>query len=369
MSTLVQAILELNDYRPSFDEEDTFITDVQGLTHFLFCSDLCTGKSYEQLKDAGIRNIYLGIFSRYNENRPPPVYLYLVIDKISKTEYRVKKSKVRIPNNIHTFIQQFHPNHKEYIAMQPVNPTYTIPIFINKQSNKPLVPELRLQRFKDLLGKRKVPLCGSMRRPENSHQLLESEIDFIVLDIDLETKTAEVTWLNSDIQINAANMEIAISFMHNEDDISSLNYAYIQPRLDYSMISHEVAPSLYAKQLFDYPVAMRAVLDGRAVTRKAWGSMKFISYTPTQKLAGCELWSKYNRAAAGNNSEVLIHGNITLNDAGQISPYTMTNEDLVATDWGICDWVERRHETELRDAAKGDCVKVDDMADAIETES
>lgn len=371
MTTLTQAILELNDYSKLFNAADEFTTDVKGITHFLFCGDLCTGKSYEQLKDAGIRNIYIGIFSRYNESRPAPIYLYLVIGKLSATEYCVKKSNVNIPLMLYAYLQKFHPEYKEQKLMQPVNPqqTYDVSVFINKQSNKPLVPELRLLRFKELLEERKLPLGGSMGRPESAHLLHDSEVSFIVLDIDLETKTAKIAWLNPDIQINPANVEVAIAYMHDEHDISSLNYAFIQPRVDYSMVSHDVAPSLYAKQLFDYPVAMRAVLDGRAVSRKAWGTMKFISFTPAQKLAGSLLWSKYNRAAAGPATDVLVHGNITLNDAGQIYPYFMSNEDLTATDWCICDWVERRHETELRDAAKGDCVKVDVMVDAIETES
>lgn len=370
MSSIVRAILDLNNYHRHFLTGEEFDIDITGLDHFLFCGDLCTDKNYDELKNAGIRNIYLGAFSRYNENRPSPTYLYLVINKQSDLVYRVKKASLPIPNDLQLYLNRFHPEYKDKYLMLNNNANsdsiFNVKLFVNESSNRLMLPRLRMQRFKELLAERRIPLYGTLSRPEHNQYLLrEDQTNFILLDIDIETKSASIQWLNKDFTPNFNSLEIVISYMHSEYDVTALNYALLQSSCVLSIPVTEAPLEDSNGVCFDFPAAMRAVLDGRAVSRRAWDNMKFISYTEAQEIPADALWSKYNRAAYEPTTQVIVKGGVTINHRREISPYVITNEDFLANDWYYCSWVESKYQMKSRPSIP----RPEILHDAIEQDS
>lgn len=361
MSSVVRAILDLNNYHRHFLTGEEFEIDITGLDHFLFCGDLCTGKNYDELKNAGIRNIYLLTFSRYNENSKSIPYFYQVTEQLNPKHYLVRKADMPLPVDLFNYLETFHTSYTRTSHMTEQQPAkqLIVDIYMNDAVTKPYPVNMRRKRVLELFKQRKIPLAGSMTRPENPQSLMESDVDFIIVGLNEDATRATLEWLNPNIQVNIDKLQLCISYMHSGEDLTGLNYGFLQSKNSSKIVMHEVPPSLYGENAFDYPVAMRALLDGRAISRIDWGNMTFISMNEAHQVRSEDLWSKYNRVANVNCVNTTVARTITKNVNGMVLPYVVTNEDIFAKDWVICDWVESRHQMEMRRAKEVDQARPD----------
>lgn len=365
---MIQVISALNNIRTTFNTEVLSTElDARDCKHLFFDGDCKIYKEFDQDLFDRTNNLYIAFISRYDESIPPNIHVYLVKDRIDKYHYNVFVSTLNgyLPSELYNYLLTHFPyqgKHKmsnNQITPASPMPLLTVDIYMNDVMTKPYPANMRRQRMIELFKQRKLPLAGSMTRPENPQSLMEADVDFIIVGLNEDATQATLAWLNPNIQVNIDKLQLCISYMHSGEDLTGLNYGFLQSKNSSKIVMHEVPPSLYGENAFDYPVAMRALLDGRAISRIDWGNMTFISMNEAHQVRSEDLWSKYNRVANVNCVNTTVARTITKNVNGMVLPYVVTNEDIFAKDWVICDWVESRHQMEMRRAKEVDQARPD----------
>lgn len=229
--------------------------------------------------------------------------------------------------------------------------TYTIDLFFNSDNKDTRIP--LAQRKADIpkvFEARTFPLYGTFgnslnKRTIDNFNLTEAAVDFVVKSLDLTNNTAEIEWLNTKfIPDSFDNINVCLAYYINQTNVTELRYAFMQPKVEFEFTEYEIQPSEKEEPRFDFSVALRLLMDGKALSREKWGkySLTFISLTPgTPNLPQERFWSPCNAVAVGllENKTANVKSHFTMFNNGEVGPYIITHDDLMAKDWCLNDTI------------------------------